>query len=156
MILATFSYAAQSGSNPLQNITSNDNWVSLDVTFTANLDSADVITLTNLVNRMADYFIFTTDGVTSLGNPGVISTSAGSAITIILVYLQGDGTVRTGMADAVNINVIPVPISTTTGNMNTSNGQFSFTFGTQTMLGTVSSVVSVGLLQPMTLNVSWT
>lgn len=157
-ILATFAYAAPGGANPMLNITSGDSFTSLDIIFTSNISGGDQTTLTNLVNRMLDFFIITTDGSTSLGNPANVNTASGllSSVAITLVCKQGDGTTRTGVTDAVSVIAIPTSIDKTSGAVASGNGTFTFTFGTQTMKGTISAEVVVGLLAPMTLNVTWT
>ncbi len=159
LILDTFAYAAPNGANPLLNITSNDGFNTLDVIFQANISDPDVTTLTALVGRMADTFIITTDGGhTDLGDPAVITLTAGpaSSATITLQVLAGDGTARTGVSDAVSLTPSALmPISTISGSTSSQTGRFAFTIGASLQKGAVSIQVQVDAMPIKTINASW-
>jgi hypothetical protein len=102
----------------------NSDGLNVIITFDADLTTQDKATLDTLVPHASDFFIITKDnGVTDLGDPASISTTAGlnSSTTITLRYKNGDGTNFNGFGEIVTIHAPIMTIDKLGGNFD-ANG----------------------------------
>lgn len=159
LIRETFAFAAQNGSNPLQNLGTNDGGVTVFVQFNEDLSSADQTTLAGLVQRASEYFIVSTDGgSTDVGEGAAISNPAGpsSATTITLQCKNGDGSNSNGHGETVTLTPVGLMPASTLGGVTGGNGKFSFTIGSSLQKGTIPIAIAVGSMPVRNIVAIWT